>query len=200
MPSAPKNLFDASIARVRSLHALHAGFSAQLTTAVDLSDILRAEFVLIVSALDFYVHERTRTDMLDVWNGVRPATDAFDKWGVSLANTRSAIASANSAWLDAEIRTRHGFLAFQQPDKIADAIRLVSATPLWERLSHRLGQPAVDLKSTLKLIVERRNKIAHEADLDPSFPGAMWPIARIDCEDALSFVEAIVGAIDDELG
>jgi len=49
--------FEASMARVRALHALQGSFAKRLTVAVDLSDILRAEVVLAVSALDYFVHE-----------------------------------------------------------------------------------------------------------------------------------------------
>jgi hypothetical protein len=47
----------------------------------------------------------------------------------------------------------------------------------------------------LALIVDRRNKIAHEADIDPSFPGQRWPIDRAMVDDMVSTVEATVEAI-----
>ena len=57
-----------------------------------------------------------------------------------------------------------------------------------------MGEDAQDIKARLKLIVERRN-IAHEADIDPTFPGQHWPIRRQDAEEALAFVEKIGEAI-----
>ena len=40
----------------------------------------------------------------------------------------------------------------------------------------RVGIEGRIAKERLKLIVDRRNKIAHEADADPSYPHARWPI------------------------
>ena len=51
--------FRKNIERVKSLHGLHDSLAVQLTKAVDLSDMLRAAFVLCLSALDTYVHDLT---------------------------------------------------------------------------------------------------------------------------------------------
>ena len=72
------------------------------------------------------------------------------------------------------------FSSFQQPDKIADAIRLFSDVKLWQQVALELAIPEQDVKARLKLIVDRRNKIAHEADVDPSFPNMRWPITESD--------------------
>ncbi|WP_439628556.1 HEPN domain-containing protein [Gemmata sp.] len=188
--------FRSNILRVRNLYNLHAYFAGVTTSALDLSDLLRTQIVLCVSALDHYVHELTRLGMIEVLEGKRARTPHFLRFPVSLDGAIAGIASpAVSAWLDTEIRTRHGYLSFQQADKIADAIRLISAAELWNELGTRLGQTPKDLKNRLQLIVERRNKIAHEADIDPSFPGVTWPIAPADAASATDFVEQICETI-----
>jgi hypothetical protein len=52
-----------------------------------------------------------------------------------------------------------------------------------------------DAKTRLKLIVDRRNKIAHEADLDPTSPGFRWPISSTVVNDAIDFIESLGDAI-----
>jgi hypothetical protein len=54
-----------------------------------------------------------------------------------------------------------------------------------------------DVKTRLKLIVDRRNKIAHEADIDPGHPGTgtRWPITRADVDSSLDFIEELCEAI-----
>jgi hypothetical protein len=190
-------LFRANIQRVRSIHALHASFSRRVTAAVDLSDILRAEIVLIVSALDHFVHVLTRSGMMEVWRGNRPATAAYLKFPVSLgvAAAIGSGAGAPTSYLEAEIRARHGFASFQKPDDIATAVRLFSTVALWNKVADNLAEDPKFLKARLKLIVERRNKIAHEADVDPSFPGLRWPIEPADIENALTLVEGVGEAI-----
>jgi hypothetical protein len=43
--------------------------------------------------------------------------------------------------------------------------------------------------------LDRRNKIAHEADMDPTNPGYRWPINEALIRDAIDFIERIVQAI-----
>src|ERR1700759_5356643 len=175
--NAALDAFNTSISRVRALHALYGIFAKQVTSVVDLSDVLRAEIVLAVSSLDHYIHELARLGMLECWTGIRNSTDAFKRFplpiSVAVALSDPVIAQQT---IESEIRLRHSFLAFQHPDRIADAVRLFSDVRLWEEVANILGMAAQEVKSSLVLIVDRRNKIAHEADIDPSYPGQRWPI------------------------
>ena len=101
----------------------------------------------------------------------------------------------DDAWLDSEIRRRHSYQSFQHPDKIADAIRLITDVHIWDSVSIEMNMTAKDVKDRLSLIVDRRNKIAHEADQDPSTPGAQWPIDLPLVEDALVFMEGLAAAL-----
>ncbi len=102
----------------------------------------------------------------------------------------------NAAWLEDEIRERLGFQSFQQPDKIADAIRLISDKKLWDEVGIQMSKPAKDIKQELSAVVDRRNKIAHEADIDPTFGiGSRWYIDEILVNDAVDFVEQVVESI-----
>src|SRR5271166_2867336 len=142
--------FEASMARVRALHALQHSFAKLLTVAVDLSDILRAEVVLAVSALDYFVHELTRLGMLESWSESRARTDAFQRFQLplSMAGGLSSPTTAHQI-LDAEIRSKHSFLSFQHPDRIADAVRLFSNVKLWEEVGKDMGLSAQVVKSSL---------------------------------------------------
>jgi len=134
--------------------------------------------------------------MLEVFDGNRPATNAFLRFQVSMDSAMSGFTRpSGNAWFESEIREKHGYLAFQQPDKIADAVRLFSPCNLWPSLASHLGEPASDIKTRLKLIVDRRNKIAHEADLDPSYPGARWPISSRDANNTVDFISELCEAI-----
>lgn len=185
-------IFHANLNRVRSIHAAYVHFSSLVTPAIDLSDILRAEIVLIVSALDHFIHELTVCGMMEIWQGDREATPAYLRCSISMdVATRLAADSGMGVHLETELRMRHSFLSFQQPDKIADAVRLFSSVELWNEVGALINEDPQHLKAQLKLIVERRNKIAHEADIDPSYPGQRWPITAKDADDALHFVERV---------
>ncbi len=66
-------------------------------------------------------------------------TLAFSRFEVSMSSVQLALSNiGNSDWLDSEIRQRHGLLTFQKPDKVADAIRLISPIKLWEAVASHL--------------------------------------------------------------
>ena len=192
--------FRVNIARVRNLGVIHNILNAQTTAVIDLSDILRSELVMAVSALDHYIHEIVRLGMLEVYRGTRPETSAFLRFRISLERVRQMVKTPTSDdWLDNEIRERHGWRSFQQADHIADAIRLISDISLWEQVSTHLEMPAQDIKQELNLIADRRNKIVHEADMDPTPYDTRWPIDEVLVDDAINLIEQIVETVYDLL-
>lgn len=192
------DLFRISIARVRDLIAVHNSLKAQTSNVVDLSDMLRAALVLAVSALDYYIHEVVRIGMLEIHRGQRLEPPAFSGFQISLGNARTGINAGQNidSWLEDEIRQRHSYKSFQQPNAIADAVRLICGKKLWEEVSMNMGKPANDIKQKLILIVDRRNKIAHEADIDPTLSlGNRWPIDELLVNEAVDFLEQVVESI-----
>lgn len=102
----------------------------------------------------------------------------------------------NTSWLESEIRERLGYQSFQQADKIADAIRYISDKKLWDEVAIQMTKPAKDIKQQLNSIVDRRNKIAHEADIDPTFNiGSRWNIDEVIVGEAVDFIEILVESI-----
>ena len=188
--------FRGNLQRVRSLGSIYQALNAQTTQALDLSDILRSEWVLAVSALDHYIHELVKLGMLEAYRGNRAQTDALLRFRITLSSTLQAInASGNDDWLEDQIIANHGHLSFQNPDKIADAARLISGVSLWNEVAARLGETSQDTREQLRLIVNRRNQIAHEADLNPSYPGVLWPIDFNMADGAVTFIENLAEAI-----
>ena len=197
---SPIEQFRENTDRVKSLGGLHTAFGQLTTPAVDLTDLLRAQIVMIVSALDHYIHEITRVGMLEVYDGERSRTGAFLRFQVTLDAAMKGISESSengNGWLDTEIRERHGYLAFQRPDNIADAVRLFSSCELWPSVAAQLNLTPDDVKNRLRAIINRRNQIAHEADLDPSYPGtgSRWPISPSDIANTLDFILDVCEAI-----
>ena len=188
--------FCENLARARSLVGLAQSLSSLTTPVIDLSDILRASLVLAVSALDHFVHEFVRLGMLEVHRGNRPTTEAYLSFRVPMSATREAITdTGRDEWLDQVIRETHSWLSFQHPDKIADAIRLMSNVRLWEQIASELGMTSRTVRTQLGAIIDRRNKIAHEADMDPTNPGYRWPINEVLIQDAIDFIDKVAQAI-----
>lgn len=189
--------FRDDIERVQTLGALYDILSQQITSALDLTDLLRSQIVMVVSALDHYIHEITRVGMLEVYDGKRPQTPAFLRFQIKMEATLQGIAAAqgDNRWLDEEIRRNHGHLPFQHPDKIADAIRLFSTCKLWDSVASELNLKVEDVKNQLQLILGRRNQIVHESDLDPNSPGNRWGISSLDSVRAINFIQDVGEAI-----
>lgn len=188
--------FQDNLLRARELGKLAEAVTHITTSAIDVSDMWRAQVVLGVSALDHLIHEMARLGMLEIFKGTRSKTDAFSRFQAPLDSVmRGLNGQAHELWLGDAVREKHSWLSFQQPDKIADAIRLISPVKLWEQVEKELGQSAQDVRMRLELIIDRRNKIAHEADMDPTNLGFRWPIDAALSTDALDFIEKVAEAI-----
>ena len=180
-----------SMDRVDLLGGLHTALSAMTTPVVDKSDLLRAQLVLAVSALDQYVHAITLRGMLDVFEAKRGPTDSYLKFKITMGAFVSAGPPVGHAWFESEILERHSHTSFQQPDKIAGAIGLFTDVDIWGQVALRMATTKKDVRARLKLIVDRRNKIAHEADLDPSYPNTRWPIHEVDVAESARFLRGL---------
>lgn len=188
--------FRDNLLRARELGNLAAAVPAITTTVIDISDIWRSQIIFGVSALDHFVHEMARLGIIESAKGSRAKTDAYLRFQTPMATVERALAGDSyEDWLSDSIKDRRSWLSFQHPDKIADAIRLISPVKLWEGVGTEVGLSAADVKLHLEVIIERRNKIAHEADMDPANPGFRWPINDILASDALDFVGRVAEAI-----
>lgn len=188
--------FTENLQRARELGVLAHAITQITTPVVDVTDIWRAQIVLGASALDHFIHELARIGMVEISKGTRARTDAFSKYQLPLnAVERAFKGEPHETWLGDAVQDKHSWLSFQHPDKIADAVRLISPIKLWDEVSKELTMSAQDVKLQLELIIDRRNKIAHEADMDPTNPGFRWPISESMASDAIVFVEKVSRAI-----
>jgi hypothetical protein len=186
---------------------LHTYLAGKLTPAMSVDELLRAEWVARVSALDLYVHELVAQNMVKIFEGTRNGCPGFSKFHCSsdtLLRIKNAVTQADaSAAFDLEVRSKLSRMTYQFPEDIADGIRLVSDSELWNEIALAKGATAAtkgalakNLKKDLSVIVERRNKIAHEGDLQPSIPRTPWPITRADVCYVSMFIEDLVRTID----
>lgn len=130
--------FQLNISYVKNLGTIYDVLKASTTSALDLSDILRAEFVLAVSALDFYIHELVEIGMRESYANRRPHTSMFLNFSVPIGSFfHDTFVLTSHDWLINEVRTKHSFKSFQRPENIAKAIKLISSVNLWEEVSEK---------------------------------------------------------------
>lgn len=186
---------------------MHAYMAATMTGALPVDELLRAEWVARVSALDLYVHELVAQRMVMSFEGALPRTDQLQAFHLPLETidrirTAPSLSAASSAF-DLEIREQLSYVTYQDPDKIAEGVRLCSKVELWNSVAvhqgatpAQKGDEAKKIKRQLRAIVDRRNKIAHEGDLQPTLPVTPWPIAQSDLVLVSTFLEGLVRSID----
>lgn len=148
--------------------------------------------MLIISALDTFIHDLVRLGMLEILRSQRKQTEAYQTFKVSMQVVRF---DAHYDWFEDEIKRRHRFESFQNPRHITEALKLISKLDLWEQVAKKLNQGSESIKKQLDGIVKRRDQIAHEADLRGDVPHTPWDIEPQDVKEAVNFIENLVEAI-----
>jgi hypothetical protein len=140
--------------------------------AVDLTELLRAQYVMIVSAFDFHIHNLVRESIL---------TNFYDKPEKN-PNIKISLNVVN--------------ILLQESDK--DEQRRIldnEIKKIWSKISSNLNQLPEDIKKRLNLIVNRRNKIAHESDIN-FLSGTKEYIDKTIVIDTINFLKGLVNEID----
>lgn len=183
---------------IKELDTLFIYLKDTLNLPNDLTDILRAEWVYCISAFDKLIHELVRIGMIEAFQGIRTQTAKFSSFGVSTNTLTSSLVGTvppPEYWFEQEIIERHKTLAFQAPEKIADALSLIwDESHKWQTIADALGVDKSALTTQLKTIVNRRNQIVHESDLD-LVTGVRNNIDKTDIDDVIEYIEKLSEAI-----
>lgn len=186
-------------------------------------EILRAEIVLSVSALDCFIHDLIKQGMIETYQGHRNASkqfesykipfnfiklisepldfmkliensDQFDDKLVYLENSIKENDLNKLAFLESAIEENNSKDSYQSPKGIEYALQLINITSLWKNIAVLMNAKADDVKNELSLIIDRRNKIAHEADYN-MLTGSKYPIDRQNINDVIQFIESLCESI-----
>ncbi len=196
----PLQLLSEVWARTDHLTALHGYISSNVAPVVNADELLRAEWVARVSALDLYVHELVAQRMVAIFQRTLSAPPGYKEFRLPsdvlhrIQDAPSPIDASNA--FDLELRKQLGYLSLQHPDNIAKAVRMCCAAKIWEEVAAELGEDAGQLKATLVAIVDRRNKIAHEGDMLPGSPRVPLPITAAEVATVKQKIRQIVDAME----
>lgn len=196
MTSAKKNYLN-NIESIYELDNIYTFLENQVT-AIDISVMLRAEYVLIVSALDNYIHEVVRNGLLERFENPS-LSKGMGIISIPLNIVKLLLTEANENQkkqiLNSEIKKITSKDSYQSPKGIEFALALIDIKGIWNSISDYMLMKPNDIKDTLSLIVNRRNKIAHEADMD-YLTLQKTPIDRETVIDCLGFIKKLVDSID----
>lgn len=161
-------------------------------------EILRTQIVMIVSAFDAFIHDITRIGLIEVYDGIRPQSTSCTKYPIGLTILSHINSTTDSTIkigiLDSHIRDNNSKDSYQAPKSVEYALSLINIANLWTKLSPAMALPASDIKNKLSLIVDRRNKIAHESDYNPT-TGAKYPIDKALVVNVIKYFDLLVPSI-----
>jgi len=161
-------------------------------------DILRAQFVMIVSALDCFIHDVVRIGMLEIYLGQRNSSKNTEKFPINLTILQQiekvADETTKLAFLEKHIDSKNSENSFQSPRNIEYALGLINLDKIWTKLSLEMNRQPEDIRSQLALVVDRRNKIAHESDRDNLLGGKIF-IDKMLVNNTISFIDNLCDSI-----
>jgi hypothetical protein len=193
--------FAVNLQSAKQLGVVYLAFADKVTEAISLDELLRAEIVLALSAVDCYVHDVVRIGMSRLFFGVAQEPNAFLNGTISLGcakRVHAAQPADRPALVEEEIRRLHGFRTFQSADNISQALALIGIQGIWEKVGGALAMPVADIRRQVDIIVDRRNRIAHEGDIDPTMGvGTKYQIDHAMVAQSVSLLERVTLAIHD---
>ena len=187
-----KQIFLKSLEQSRELNFLFLYLKDNLLVPLSFDDILRYQIVSTVSAFDKFIHDIIRIGMVDIFNGVRAETTKYASEPITIEmykNLVSATVPPKEAIFEQAIFQRHSKNSYQSPDNVANGLSLIwNEQHKWEKISAAMGSNADLIRTNLKLIVNRRNAIVHEADMNP-ITGEKTQISADEASGITDFIE-----------
>jgi restriction system protein len=174
--------------------------------AFEVSDVFRAAWVQAVAALDHWVRQEVHERMLAQTNPSLKKGDQSTRFKLppTLREQVRAGTITLSEAVDSHWNKTIAMGTFQSPHKISVGFAQVAdVTDLWPRvarvLTERSGEErsytADQVEQTLKDVVFRRNKIAHEYDEDPASPPAKRPIDAASTTRTIQWIDRLTQAV-----
>lgn len=206
-----KNVFLSGITKTRQMSALYDHFINDLHIPHDqVSDILRFQLVYAVSGFDRLIHELIRKGVIEILLNQRVKTNKFLTHPFKAETLLKALEYSDPSYIptspqettefvvNKEMAEKLSFLSFQAPDKVKDGLSFIwTETQKMAVLADDIGIAGAttndrqkNLEQKLALIVDRRNQIAHEGDIDPS-TNLKRDITKAQAEDAINFVSQL---------
>ena len=181
-----EDTFKKSISRARNLCHINTLLENQVKSLLDTKDMLRSSVVISISAFDYLVHEIFRIETIIRYKKGMNVSRILIPFSVAICQPED-IESA----IDEHIRETNSYKSFVNSEKYAEALRCFIEDP-WGKISDILNEDTKALKDRLDTIYKWRNRIVHEADINPVLGGIdLWPIEMNDVLTAVNDVEKI---------
>lgn len=181
---------------LRAVYDYWVGQAPLLQSQLD--EVLRAELVQIVSAFDTFIHDCVRIGIVSKFVSSGILSNSLKEYPIPFKDFEAINALPNmndkALYLDGVIKKVNSKDSYQSPKSIESALGLIGVTNIWTKVAPNMKMSAKDVKLELGNIVNRRNKIAHESDLNP-LGVSLNPITKPDVDNVISFIYGLVISI-----
>ncbi|WP_165236018.1 HEPN domain-containing protein [Aquisphaera insulae] len=169
-----KSRFDANWELAEHLRVLYVSLQSISVPIYQPEDTLRASIVAVVGALDTFVRDLVCVGVREMLAGSRLRTQRFRslKLPVNVMLSYMENPSQTNA-IEQEILNSFINRTYQRPEQIENGILLLRDGDLWRDIDRRLNLAPGDVAKELNSIVDRRNQIVHEGDVDPDATGVV---------------------------
>ncbi len=185
-------LFKKNIEEARNLTSLYDYLDNSITSPFSFDDLLRAQVVYAVSAFDKLIHDIVRIGMVQIFMGQRRATPKYLAESITIethAQLISATIPPREYVFEQAIMRKLKAVSYQEPNKVADGLSYIwNERQKWQKIATNMAVPDSEARTTLKLIVDRRNVIVHESDIDPT-TNQKYSISKDECTSITDFLE-----------
>lgn len=190
--------FEKNIQSAQELASVYKYLTETITAPMCFDDLLRAQLVNSLSALDKLIHDLIKIGVIEIFNGIRSPTPkylaeplkmkVYHELSVSNSGTNANDLLSRANIFKEAITEKLSFVSYQDPSKISEGLSYITSENFkWRVISQHLSMDEQAVKTQLKLIVNRRNSIVHEADINPQNLDKI-PIIQSDCEDSIKFI------------
>lgn len=191
-------LFQRNMASARDVSVLHEHLTKQVALPHSFDDLLRSQIVYAVSALDKLIHDLVRIGMMEIFAGTRPSTSKYESEPISMQVVKEIVQATvppKEHFFEQALIRKFKSISFQDPTKIADGLSYIwNEGQKWQKIAAVLGLSDGAARTQLKLIIDRRNLIVHEADIDP-VSGNKLAITKAESDDSVNFLHSCGRAI-----
>lgn len=174
---------------------------------IDIDDFYRAAWVQAVAAIDHWLHEEVLRRVAELTAKDSPEMPPqLRRYELPLHRVeavRRGDVTLSEAVVE-HLREKLAVQALQHPGKISEVLRLVTERKVWFEAAGCINQHFFQgrttfnekkLRSRYLEITQRRNKIAHDADLIDGDLKRRRPIDEAEVTDAIDWIERIALAI-----
>lgn len=204
-------IFENNISKARSLSTIYINLRDNVGIEEDYNcNLLKAQLVNVVSAFDMFVHSIVKKGVIEIFTKIRKQTPKFQSFSFQAKTILKLMEVMTPGFIpstpddipeliiEKDLANKLSYMSFQHPEKVADALSLIwDEQHKFQILAVDIGLPGMtdndktaNLKQQLETIIQRRNQIAHEGDIDPA---TMLPrtIDIDDVKEATDFIESL---------